>query len=273
MKKPYEKYEVYAYGKWRPTMARSEAEAKSRVIGGQLGLAGDYEYYEIAEKAIVVNIDKKEREEKIKMDLGFDLKEWEETEAKELGGYETLELGGHEVVIKNAGLYTGQSGNKTLKIEVDIAGNDKQAGFFQKQYDENTNADKKWPSGATRYLALKGNGLSFTKGLIDTILPNANAGFKGTEELKQKGYDCLKGLKCAGVFGLEEYLDQQGVKKTATKLTQFRSLDKLNEIKIPKVKLLNGVYVDYETYTSQKTEDVIAEDFGDLVEIDENFLD
>ena len=41
------------------------------------------------------------------MDLGFDLKDWQEAEAKEFGEYETLELGGHEVVIKNAGLYKG----------------------------------------------------------------------------------------------------------------------------------------------------------------------
>ena len=53
------------------------------------------------------------------MNLGFDINDWNEAEAKEFGEYENLTLGGHEVVIKNAGLYTGQTGNTTLKVEVD----------------------------------------------------------------------------------------------------------------------------------------------------------
>ncbi len=208
------------------------------------------------------------------MNLGFDLNDWNEVEAKEFGEFETLELGGHEVVIKKAELYKSQqSGNTSLKVEVDIAGNDKQAGFYQKQFDDNTNADKKWAAGATRYLSLKKESLGYTKGFI-TALEKSNNNFKFDTS---KGWEQLNGLKCAGVFGLEEYLDNEGQKRTATKLTQFRSLDKLNEIKIPKVKLLNGVYVDYETYTSQNTNNNNNDDpFGDLndvVEISENFLD
>jgi hypothetical protein len=273
MKKPYIKYFVYINGKKYETMARSEKEAKSRVIGSQLGLAGDYDYYEIAEIAKVINADEKEREEKIKMNLGFDLKDWEETEAKEFGEFEVLELGGHEVVIKGASLYKSeQSGNTSLKVEVDIADNDKQASYFQKQYDNNTNDDKKWPAGAVRYLSLKKENLGYTKGFI-TALENSNKGFKFSTS---KGWEQLKNLKCAGVFGLEEYLDNEGNKKTVTKLQNFRSLDKLSEIKIPKVKLLNNIYVEYETYLRQKNDDNsgnIFDDFEDTVEIDANFLD
>lgn len=271
MAKPYIKYLVKAGGEEHETMARSEKEAISRVVGSQMGLAGCYEYYETAESAEVIDLEKKEREEKIKMNLGFDLKEWEETEAKEFGEFENLELGGHEVVIKNAELYTSQqSGNTSLKVEVDITGNDKQAGFFQRQFDENTNADKRWASGATRYLSLKKESLAYTKGFI-TALEKSNGNFKFDTT---KGWEQLKGLKCAGVFGLEEYLDQQGIKKTATKLQNFRSLDKLAEIKIPKVKTLNGVYVDYEEYKNGHIKSETPEDvFGDVVEIDENFLD
>ena len=46
------------------------------------------------------------------MNLGFNLKDWEEAEAVEMGDREVLELGGHEVVIIDASLYTSeQSGN------------------------------------------------------------------------------------------------------------------------------------------------------------------
>ncbi len=179
------------------------------------------------------------------MDLGFDLKDWEEVSPIEMGDFETLELGGHEVVIMDARLYTSeQSGNTSLKVCVDIAGNDKQKGFFKKQYDNNNLSERKWPSGGTRYLSLKKESLQFTKGFV-SALEKSNNGFKFDTN---KGWEQLNGLKCAGVFGLEEYQDNEGNTKLATKLVQFRSLDKLKEIKIPKVKLLDGTMVDYNDY-------------------------
>lgn len=203
------------------------------------------------------------------MNLGFDLKDWEEAAPIEMGEFESLKLGGHEIVIKNAGLYTGQSGNTSLKVEVDVAGNDKQKGFFQKQYDNNVLAERKWPTGATRYLSLKKESLGYTKGFI-TALEKSNNGFKFDTN---KGWEQLNNLKCAGVFGLEEYEKQDGSVGTTTKLTQFRSLDKLNEIKIPKVKLLNNSYVDYEDYINRKKSNNIENTYGEEVEISDNFLD
>lgn len=177
--------------------------------------------------------------------MNFDLDLFEKTEAKEFGEFQTLELGAHAIIIVGAEEYTSEiSGNTSLKISIDIAKGDKQEGFFKKQYDENTNADKKWPTGAIKYLSLKNEQLAYLKGFI-TSLQNSNAGFK----FNTKGnWEQLKGLKLAGQFGLEEYEKQDGTIGTATKLTQFRSLDKLNEIKIPKVKLLDGSFVEYEKY-------------------------
>lgn len=179
------------------------------------------------------------------MNLGFDLKDWESVDAVEMGDYETLELGAHEVVIMDARLYTSeQSGNTSLKVCVDIAGNDKQKGFFKKQYDNNNLSERKWASGGTRYLSLKKESLQFTKGFVSS-LEKSNVGFKFDTT---KGWEQINGLKCAGVFGWEEYQDNEGNTKLATKLVQFRSLDKLKEIKIPKVKLLDGTMVDYNDY-------------------------
>ena len=88
--------------------------------------------------------------------MNFNMDLWDKIEAKEFGDFETLELGGHEIVIMDAREYTSEfTGNTSLKISVDIAGNDKQKGFFKNQYDENTNNDKKWPSGSVKYLAVK----------------------------------------------------------------------------------------------------------------------
>lgn len=197
------------------------------------------------------------------MNLGFDLKEWEEAEAIEMGERETLELGGHEVVIMDARLYESPvSHNTSLKVCVDIAGNDKQKGFFKKQYDNNTMSEAKWPSGATKYLSLKKESLAYTKGFIKA-LENSNNGFKFSTS---KGWEQINGLKCAGVFGWEEYEDNEGKTKVATKLTQFRSLDKLKEITIPKVKLLNGELIEYEEYKNRNDKVQQLNDlFGDAV--------
>ena len=205
--------------------------------------------------------------------MNFNMDLWETTEAKEFGEYENLELGGHEIVILDAREHKSEfSGNISLKISVDISGNDKQKGFFKKQYDENTSADKKWPTGAVKYLSLKDEQLGYLKGFI-TSLEKSNPGFK----FNKKGtWEQLKNLKLAGQFGLEEYKKQDGTTGTATKLVQFRSLDKLKEIKIPKVKKLDGSLVEYEDYKETKTVKNNSNPFGelnDLVEITDNLLD
>ena len=195
--------------------------------------------------------------------MNFDLDLFEKTDGKEFGEFEALELGGHEIVIMDAREYTSEiSGNTSLKVSVDIAGNDKQKGYFKKQYDENTNADKKWSNGAVKYLSLKNEQIAYLKGFI-TSLEKSNPSFK----FNTKGtWEQLKGLKLAGQFGLEEYQDNEGKIKTATKLIQFRSLDKLKEIKIPKVKLLNGELIEYEEYKNRNDEvQQLNELFGDAV--------
>ncbi len=177
--------------------------------------------------------------------MNFNRDLFNEVEAKEFGEFENLELGGHEVVILDAREYTSEfSGNTSLKVCVDIADNDKQGGFFKRQYDNNTNSNKKWSNNATRYLSKKDEQIAFLKGFI-TSLEKSNKSFKFDPNGE---WEQLKGLHLCGVFGLEEYERQDGNIGTVTKLTQFRSLDKLSEIKIPKVKMINGTYVDYEEY-------------------------
>ena len=198
--------------------------------------------------------------------MNFNLDLFNKTEGKEFGEFESLTLGGHEIVIVDAREYTSDfSGNTSLRVSIDIDGNDKQKGFFKKQYEENTNADKKWSNGATRYLSLKDEQLAYLKGFI-TCLEKSNPSFKFNTS---GNWDQLKGLKCAGVFGLEEFEKQDGTIGTSTKITQFRSLDKLNEIKIPKVKKLDGTFVEYEKYTQNKAAATAEEIFGaSIVETD-----
>lgn len=175
-----------------------------------------------------------------------------------------LELGGHKGIIKKVEEYTSQiSGNTSLKVEVDTDKTDKQPNYYQEQYDNNTNMDKKWSTGATKYVSLKEdeNCIKMLKGFI-TAVENSNPNF--TYDWK-KDTDQLKGKKVGLIFGLEEYEDQEGKLKTATKLTQFRSIDKVDNAKIPKVKKLDGTFVDYEEY--QKNKNNSLSEFGNTVEI------
>ena len=188
--------------------------------------------------------------------------------------FERLELGGHKGIIKSVEEYTSTiSGNTSLKVEVDTATDDKQPSYFQKQYDENTNTDKRWSSSGTKYVSLKqdDNCIKMLKAFI-TSVENSNNGF--TYDWN-KDVDQLKGKKVGLVFGLEEYENDKGETKTATKLTQFRSIDKVDNAKIPNVRLLNGSYIEYDKYNSNTTTNNTNPFDGleDVVEISSNFLD
>ena len=85
-----------------------------------------------------------------------------------------------------------------------------------------------------------------------------------------KDWEQLKGKKIGIIFGQEEFISQNGTTKLATKLREFRSIGKIDNIKIPKVKLLDGSYVSYDDYMERK-EDKFA-DFKDCVEINPDSL-
>jgi hypothetical protein len=187
--------------------------------------------------------------------------------------FERLELGGHKGIIKNVSEYTSQiSGNTSLKVEVDTDSTDKQPGYFQKQYDNDTRSDKKWSTGATKYVSLKEdeNCVKMLKSFI-TSVENSNPSF--TYDWN-KDIDQLKGKKVGLVFGLEEYQNQEGKLKTATKLNQFRSLNKVDHVSIPKVRLVSGAYMDYDDYIEEAKESSNPfEALEDVVEISDDILD
>lgn len=160
--------------------------------------------------------------------------------------FEKLELGGHKGIIIKAEEYTSDfSGKKSLKVYVDTASDDKQPEYFKKQYENDTRIDRKYPNGAIKYISLgeEENQVKMLKAFI-TAYENSN----GCQFDWGKDWEQLKGKKIGLVFGQEEYTSQDGTTKLATKLNQFRSIDKVDNIKIPKVKLLDGTYVEYENY-------------------------
>lgn len=181
-----------------------------------------------------------------------------------------ISLGGHKGIIVGAIEYTSDiSGNTSLKVTVDTDKDDSQPNYFTEMYKNDTREDKKYSNSAIKYVSLKDeeNCVRMLKAFI-TAVENSNKGFTYDWD---KEVDQLKGKKVGIVFGLEEYENDKGETKTIAKLNQFRSLDKVLDVKIPKVKKLDGTFVEYEDYKNA-TSKVVNEVFDGNVEIKENDL-
>lgn len=184
--------------------------------------------------------------------------------------FEKLELGGHKGIIIKAEEYTSDfSGKKSLKVYVDTASDDKQPEYFKKQYENDTRIDRKYPNGAIKYVPLgeEENQIKMLKSFL-TCVENSNTNY--TYDWN-KEVDQLKGKKIGLVFGQEEYTSQDGTTKLATKLNQFRSIDKVDNVKIPKVKMLDGTYKSYDDY--METQENLATNNNDVqIIVDDSML-
>ena len=183
--------------------------------------------------------------------------------------YEKISLGGHKGIIMKAEEYTSpQSGKTSLKVSVDTAKDDFQPEYFAEQYKNDNRIDKRWNNSAIKYIPLgeEENQVKMLKAFI-TAYENSN----GCQFDWDKDWEQLKGKKIGIIFGQEEYTSQDGTTKLATKLNQFRSIDKVDNVKIPKVKLLDRTYVEYEEYTKSSA-DKAKDLFGSSVEISSDDL-
>ena len=179
-----------------------------------------------------------------------------------------IELGAHKGIIMKAEEYTSpQSGKTSLKVSVDTAKDDKQPEYFAEQYKNDNRIDKRWNNSAIKYISLgeEENQIKMLKSFI-TAYENSN----GCQFDWDKDWEQLKGKKIGIIFGQEEYTSQDGTTKLATKLREFRSIGKIDNIKIPKVKLLDGSYVDYEKYI-ERHENPLS-DFKNEMEINPDSL-
>ena len=178
-----------------------------------------------------------------------------------------ITVGGHKGVIIKAEEYTSDfSGKKSLKVYVDTASDDKQPEYFKKQYENDTRIDRKYPNGAIKYVPLgeEENQVKMLKAFITAYENSNNCKFDWNKEVDQ-----LKGKKIGIIFGMEEYENQAGELKTVNKLREFRSIDKVDNAQIPKVKLLDGSYIAYDEYMERKENlsSKINDLFGEVPEV------
>ena len=146
--------------------------------------------------------------------------------------YEPLTLGGHVCVIKGAEEAKSKTGKDMYKIALDITGNDPQAGYYQKKFDNDTRENRRWP--CVSYVVITDSEGNCTRNCASfvTSVEESNPGFSFPWD--NAAY--LKGKRVGVVFGEEEYKNDKGEIKRATKPFWFRSADKVMDAPVPKLK-------------------------------------
>lgn len=171
--------------------------------------------------------------------------EWDSTEAF-TGDFKTITPGGYICKIIQAKVETTQTGKEMLSIMFDIAEGEFK-GFYTEQFKKKhaTNPDAKW-QGSYRQLT-QGKSLSFFKGMIYAI-EKSNPGYKWDFDETS-----LKGKSFGGVFGQEEYLNNNGETKLATKCMYIRSVDQVRAgVETPKIKRLsNDLNSNFSSFGSE----------------------
>lgn len=196
-------------------------------------------------------------------------KNYDDVEVKDFD-FESISLGGHKGYVKDVEEYTSEvSGKKSLKVYIDTAKDDKQPLYFTEQFNNDTKDERKWSNSAIKYVPLdesNENCVAMLKAFI-TAIENSNDGY--TYDWKKEVTQLIN-KKVGLVFGLEEYESQDGEVKTIPKMIRFRSIDKINDVKIPKVKLLSGEYKDYEEYKNNTTNNLKKDEI--IVQINDEDL-
>lgn len=171
---------------------------------------------------------------------------------KENNGFEKLPVGGYIIKILNV---QDVSDKEYLKVSFDIAEGDHK-GFFKKQYDEDSRADKKWPNAGSFVRSYKSTAESMFKGFANAI-ENSNKGFKFDFDEKK-----LVGKQVGIVVGLEEYVTQNGAVRERTYVSAVRSVDtiKKGDFKVPELKKLDP---SKTTSTTTKSSEPFQNPFAD----------
>ncbi len=154
--------------------------------------------------------------------------------------FESISLGGHVCIIKQAKIEQTKKTNKDVLIILFDIYEGEQKDFYKRLFDRKKegNADAKW-QGVYRQLT-DGNSLPFFKGMI-TAIENSNSGYKWNWD-----ESTLKGKLFGGVFGQEEYQGNDGKIKLSTKCRFIRSVEQIRKgVEVPEIKKLAGNSTNY----------------------------
>ena len=170
---------------------------------------------------------------------------------------ERLKLGGHICKVLEAKIeaFTSQKDGKTyeqLIIKFDIESPDEQVGFYANKFSEDASKDAlnaKW-KGFHRISVPTDSSEEFIKSrfkAFTTSVEESNPGYKWNWE-----ENTLVGKVFGGVFAFEEFTNQEGKTITMSRIRYVKSTDKIFEVEIPKVKMADGTYMEYDEYVEMK---------------------
>lgn len=191
-------------------------------------------------------------------------KNYNNVEVNEFTESEKLKLGGH--ICKILGVEIEQIISKKdnkqytmLKLKFDIEAPDEQAGFYQRKFVDAAKKDAmnaKW-KGYHKITIPDDTSIDFIQTTWKTFLTSVEKSNPGVVLDGEKGFDenILVGKLFAGVFGLEEFKLDDGKVITFPRIRFVRSTENVDKISIPKVKLLDGTFVEYDDYMEKKEEE------------------
>lgn len=148
------------------------------------------------------------------------------------GEFEPILLGGHRMVIKQVAEKQSKSGLKMLVVLFDFAEDDRQPGYFMKQFEDDIRPEKKYPNAGTNYMIVDESTDYGVRNLktFNTCVEKSNDGFQvawGDKYCQQ-----FKGKKIGGVFRVEkDWYNGKEVKHH--KFAWFRSISKIDEAEVP----------------------------------------
>lgn len=155
--------------------------------------------------------------------------------------FEALQLGGHICKIMNVKEQKSSTGKDMIVISLDIAEGE-QKDYYKKMFQKDTRpiAEKKW--GCVVYQLIEdkdGNTNRGFKTFINSV-QKSNKGFDEKNIWDENFCEYFKDKLIGGVFGREQYRNQNGELKWSTKCIAFRDIDTIKKgVAIPEDRYLN----------------------------------
>lgn len=103
---------------------------------------------------------------------------YEETQAQ--GEFTPVELGGHQMVIKQVTETKSKTGKDMIVVLFDFDQSDKQPEYFMKQFRDDIRPEKKWPNQATQYILVYDEDGKCSRSFktFTTCVKHSNPGFE-----------------------------------------------------------------------------------------------
>ena len=155
---------------------------------------------------------------------------YEETQAQ--GEFTPVELGGHQMVIKQVTETKSKTGKDMIVVLFDFDQSDKQPEYFMKQFRDDIRPEKKWPNQATQYILVHDEDGNCSRSFktFTTCVKHSNPGFE--ESWGDNWGAQFKNKKIGGVFGPQmDYYNGREMEKRV--LRWFVSYDKAADAQIP----------------------------------------